>query len=170
MADTSLNSDTEGMSPKNISICSISLSSNSNVTSPTIELCNNGSLQQPYELNPTKSLQKLLNATSRENLTISETRGGFRLYFATGHYAEFRRCLESFYSTSKKLTTDLTKKVDVNAKCESSIIRVNSTDKNTSCRYAINLFHTTASALVNGIDQNVFISDHLPAVLEQINI
>ncbi|KAK6191138.1 hypothetical protein SNE40_002879 [Patella caerulea] len=81
MSETSPNSDMEGMSPKNISISSISSSNNGNITSRIIELSNNGSLQEPYELNPTKSLQKLLNAVSHENLTISETGGGFRLYY-----------------------------------------------------------------------------------------
>ncbi|KAK6178261.1 hypothetical protein SNE40_013068 [Patella caerulea] len=123
-----------------------------------------------HDLNVSKCLAKQLAATYRVEMEMNQTGGGRRIYWNAGHYAELCRVSESYYRTLKKseeVGFEITENVTKTSKArESATVRVWAMKRQASWGYTINLYHTKASALVNGNGLSKFLNEHLPDILE----
>ena len=130
-----------------------------------------------YSLNKDKALAKKILAGKRQPLEYELTGGGHRLHFDAGTYEHVRRF---FYKYIQKLDHQV--KVDLRDRVDSDKMmvdhRITVYSRKTNCKiYTANLFNTTTSALVNGIDPLQFTShleDFLSIIdqkkVEEINI
>ncbi|KAK6192370.1 hypothetical protein SNE40_003846 [Patella caerulea] len=125
-----------------------------------------------YKLDIKKCLRKQIDATFRDDVTITQTGGGIRMVLSSGHYQEFKRVNDLYYTNLRKknlIEFNKSEQTDKNNVSVSTTVRIWSNVSKASFSYTINFYHTTSKTLINGPNKDVFINEHLCDILNLIN-
>ncbi|KAK6183083.1 hypothetical protein SNE40_010629 [Patella caerulea] len=94
------------------------------------------------------------------------------MIFSSGHYLEFRESAFCYYKSQKKkgcINFTQTDKQDEHNAIESTSMRIRLIQRKSTWRYTLNLYNTTCSALINGLNEHVFIETDLPEILKIVD-
>ena len=124
-----------------------------------------------YQLNKEKAMKKKLKACSRqEPVILEQTNGGLRMHLQTGMYEAMRHAIAPYYggeATSNEVETSKTI-VDATKNVVGETIRIKNRQTGIIA-YVINMYHTTSSMLINGVDEEAFLRRDLTGLISEIN-
>lgn len=119
-----------------------------------------------YVLNKTKSLNKKLSATERDNVDVIDTGGGLKIILNTGTYELLKLVADQYFGESR--TDRKCKIVEVQDRSGRLIETQYKLTADKNSVYTLNCYHTTSSCLANGKHVNVFKNEDLPAMIKRI--
>ena len=120
------------------------------------------SIQENYTLNKDRAINKKINASERiQDINVKLISNGVRVFFTSGAYELFKAASMQYYN--QFTDTDFTiayqrPSFEESGLRVSDVVRV---VRNTDHRrgYTLNMYHTTSSIMVNGVETGHFISD-----------
>lgn len=122
--------------------------------------------RRDYELNPSKSMRKKLQATEKRPITVTETGGGIKLEMNTGLYELFKQASDAFYSSDYSKYTYV--KIPVSDRKGRNVETKYKAFEGNVPMYTINLYHTTCTCLINGSKTAQFMSEDLHSIISVI--
>ena len=127
---------------------------------------------QPYTLDKQKAInKKLVHCDRPEHIAFKATYGGVRFWCQTGLYELLKDTVQDWANLLDKdlRSVNVKEKKDregINTESLYSIVALNPRKK----LYTINMYHTTASGLINGNHIDVFTQQDLPQILLKLKV
>lgn len=118
-----------------------------------------------YKLNRSKALEKKLQYTERDDISVEVTGGGWKVLFNTGIYELIKDKIDHYFLESRQYSYNHKPVLDKGGNVVETKYTVT---KGKASLYTINMYHTKCSYLVNGRNPRHFISEDLPKIVDSI--
>ena len=123
----------------------------------------NDSDQQQQQHHNLRQKKKNYTMETRSSLDIVKTGGGIKILFSTTLYTQFQQKSKDYF---KRKGTDQEVEIDWVTNENSDTIRVRKSDG--VGIYTVNMYHSTATLLINGKEPELFLDEDLDNILDNI--
>ena len=125
------------------------------------------SISSKFELNFTKAMVKKLRPCKRvQTMSIKDTSGGLRIYCQGGFFEILKQTMLLISKTDILGCVNQRSQEDAKGKSFAKSFFVKDEFANVS--YTLNMYLADSTKLINGKSVNVFLSRHLPIIMEMI--